>query len=167
MKKADIVVIGGSAAGLPAAITARRHYPDKSILLIRKEERVQIPCGIPYIYGTVGSPEANMTPDGGLTDNNIELIIDEAISIDREGKQIKMKSGEDVTYDKLILATGANPLVLPIPGLDKKNVFTIEKDITNLRNLLDEVNKAKDIVILGGGFIGVEFADVFLEICFG
>jgi NADPH-dependent 2,4-dienoyl-CoA reductase/sulfur reductase-like enzyme len=159
MKKADIVVIGGSAAGLPAAITARRHYPDKSILLIRKEERVQIPCGIPYIYGTVGSPEANMTPDGGLTDNNIELIIDEAISIDREGKQIKMKSGEDVTYDKLILATGANPLVLPIPGLDKKNVFTIEKDITNLRNLLDEVNKAKDIVILGGGFIGVEFAD--------
>ena len=51
MKQADVVVIGGSAAGIPAAITARRHYPEKSVLLIRKEKQVVIPCGIPYIFG--------------------------------------------------------------------------------------------------------------------
>lgn len=54
MKQVDIVVIGGSAAGIPAAITARRHYPEKSLLLIRKEKQVIISCGIPYIFGTYG-----------------------------------------------------------------------------------------------------------------
>ena len=66
MKQADIVVIGGSAAGIAAAITARRHYPEKSIILIRKEEKVLIPCGIPYIFGTLSKPENNLIPDGFL-----------------------------------------------------------------------------------------------------
>ena len=48
MKQASIVVVGGSAAGLTAGITARRHYPDKTILMIRKEKHVLIPCSIPY-----------------------------------------------------------------------------------------------------------------------
>ena len=47
MTGADIVILGGSAAGVTAAITARRHYPDKSILLVRMEKQVSIPCGIP------------------------------------------------------------------------------------------------------------------------
>ncbi len=159
MKQADVVVIGGSAAGIPAAITSRRHYPDKSVLLVRKEEQVQIPCGIPYIYGTVNSPENNLIPDGVLTNNGIELLVDEAKAIDRENRKVLTSSGEKIVYDKLILATGSSPLELPIPGLDKENVFTIMKDAPYLQKLLDAVNKAKDIVILGGGFIGVEFAD--------
>jgi len=57
MRQADVVVVGGSAAGIPAAVTARMHYPEKSILLIRKEKQVLIPCGIPYIFGTVRKPE--------------------------------------------------------------------------------------------------------------
>ena len=60
MKKHDVVIIGASAAGLTAAVTARRHYPDKSILVIRKEELVSIPCGIPYAFGVVGSPDKNL-----------------------------------------------------------------------------------------------------------
>jgi len=54
MRNYDVVVIGGSAAGISAVITARRHYPDKSIMLIRKESNVLVPCGIPYIFGTTG-----------------------------------------------------------------------------------------------------------------
>ncbi len=64
MRGTDIVVIGGSAAGLTAAITARRHFPQKSTLLIRKEEQVLIPCGIPYIYGTGAPPKKTVTPMG-------------------------------------------------------------------------------------------------------
>jgi len=59
-------VVGGSTAGITAAITCRRHYPKKSILLIRKEKHVLIPCGIPYIFGTVGSPDNNLIPDSVL-----------------------------------------------------------------------------------------------------
>jgi len=159
MKKADVVVIGGSAAGIPAAITCRRHYPDKSVMLIRKEKQVQIPCGIPYIFGTVNSPENNLIPDAAVTGKGIDLLVDEAEKIDRKAKNITTKSGEIVNYDKLVLATGSIPLDLPIPGLDKENVFKVKKDTPYLHNLLEEMKDKRDIVILGGGFIGVEFAD--------
>jgi NADH oxidase (H2O2-forming) len=159
LKEADIVVIGGSAAGIPAAITAKRHYPEKSIILVRKEEKVLIPCGIPYIFGTLGSPERNLIPDSVLQANNIELIIDEAMELKPEERKISLASGESVVYGKLILATGSTSIVPPIPGIDKKNVYPIKKNVQHLENLLNAINGARDIVILGCGFIGVEFAD--------
>ena len=159
MKKADVVIIGGSAAGIPAAITCRRHYPNKSVMLIRKEEKVQIPCGIPYIFGTVNSPDNNLIPDAAVTGNGIELLVDEAEKIDKNNKNIVTKGGETVNYEKLVLATGSTPMDLPIPGLDKEDVYKVKKETPYLQNLLDEMSDKKDIVILGGGFIGVEFAD--------
>ncbi len=159
MKQADVVVIGGSAAGIPAAVTARRHYPEKSILLIRKEKQVLIPCGIPYIFGTVGTPENNLIPDSALQANNIELIVDEAKELSLTEKKVTLASGESVIYDKLVLATGSVSLVPPIPGIDKKNVYAIKKDVQYLKNLLNALKDAKDVVILGCGFIGVEVAD--------
>ena len=57
MKKFDVVVIGGSAAGLVSAMTGKANHPDKSFLLIRKEKDALVPCGIPYIYGTLKSSE--------------------------------------------------------------------------------------------------------------
>ena len=77
MKTFDVVVVGGSAAGITAAITSRRHYPDKSVLLIRKESLVPIPCGIPYIFGTVAGPEKNLIPDGVLKGNAIDFFWNE------------------------------------------------------------------------------------------
>jgi len=159
MKQADIVIIGGSAAGIAAAITCIRHYPDKKVLLVRKEEKVQIPCGIPYIFGTVNSPDNNLIPDTAVTNNGIELIIDEAVNIKRKEKTITTKNGETINFDKLIFATGSTPLELPIPGLDKEDVFLVKKDTPYLHNFLEKMKDKKDIVILGGGFIGVEFAD--------
>ena len=81
MKHVDTIVIGGSAAGITTAITARRRYPDKKVLLIRKEKQVLIPCGIPYIFGTVGNPEKNLIPDEALSRNGIELLIDEVTEV--------------------------------------------------------------------------------------
>ena len=159
MKRADVVIIGGSAAGIPAAITARRHYPEKSILLIRKEKQVLIPCGIPYIFGTVGKPENNLIPDSLYEKNNIELLVDKVKELQPKEKTILTEGKETVSYDRLILATGSEAMVPPIPGIEKENVFPIKKDVNHLNSLLDALDGIKDLIILGCGFIGVEFAD--------
>ena len=158
MKKADVVVLGG-LSGITAGISCRRHYPDKKVLLIRKEGTVLIPCGIPYIYGTVGCPENNVIPDGLLENNDIELVRGEAIGVDREKKIVTMKGGKTIGYEKLVFATGSVPLVPPIPGVDKKNVYPVKKEFDYLTKVLKQMNDVKDLVIIGGGFIGMEFAD--------
>jgi len=159
VKQADVVIIGGSAAGIPAALTAKRHYPEKNILLIRKEKHVLIPCGIPYIFGTLETPEKNLISDAILQNNNIDYIVDEATQLNPTERTVTLASGELVTYDKLVLATGSFPMVPPIPGIDKKNVYPITKDVQYLQNMLNALEDVKDLVILGCGFIGVEIAD--------
>ena len=90
MREADVVVVGGSAAGIAAAITARRHYPAKRVLLVRKEQQVLIPCGIPYIFGTVRSPEKNLIPDDVLEKNGIDLLVDEVTEIEGAKGEVKV-----------------------------------------------------------------------------
>ncbi|MBN1825479.1 MAG: FAD-dependent oxidoreductase [Candidatus Eisenbacteria bacterium] len=161
MKAAEVVIIGGSAAGPVAGITAKRHYGDIDVLLIRKEgkAKVMVPCGIPYIFGTVGSPDKNVIPDGLLSNNGIDLMIDEVTKIDRRAKTLKTASGETVSYGKLILATGSEPVRPPIPGMDLENVFPVWKDADYLADARAVLEKAKNVVIIGGGFIGAEMAD--------
>ena len=159
MRKADVVVVGGSAAGLTAAITARRHYREKTVLIVRKEERVLIPCGIPYIFGTVDSPEKNLIPDSILEKNNVALLVDEAVEVNREAKAIHTAGGVEVLYDRLVLATGSLPVMPPIPGCDKANVYAVLKDLAHLRGMLESQKEARHLVVVGGGFIGTEFAD--------
>jgi NADH oxidase (H2O2-forming) len=158
MKQADIVVVGGSAAGLTAAITARRHYPSKKILLVRMEKQVLIPCGIPYIFGTVGSPQKNLIGDAVLEKNDVELLLAEATDIDREEKLLHTTGG-DVGYERLIIATGSRPAMPPIPGFDLDGVYAVVKDVEYLTDLQKRLETAEDVVIIGGGFIGIEFAD--------
>lgn len=158
MKKADVVILGG-LSGISAGISCRRHYPDKKVVLVRKEGTILIPCGIPYIFGTVGGPENNVIPDGLLESNSIELIKGEAISVDRVKKIVTLKDREQLQYDKLVFATGSMPIIPDISGIDKKNVFPVRKEFEYLRSVLNKVREAKNVVIIGGGFIGVEFAD--------
>lgn len=157
MKQTDIVV-GGSAAGLTAATTARRHHQDRHVLIVRMEKQVLIPCGIPYIFGTVGSAQKNLIGDAVLESNGIELLVVEATDVDREGKVLHTTGGE-IGYERLVLATGSRPSMLPVPGCDLKGVYAIVKDVDYLSELQRQVEEAKDVVVIGGGFIGIEFAD--------
>jgi NADH oxidase (H2O2-forming) len=161
MDKIDVLIIGGSAGGLVAGITAKRHYKDARATVIRKEKegQVLVPCGLPYIFGTVGAPEKNIIPDALLTGNNIDFMIDEATSIDRQAKAIVTASGKSIGYEKLVLATGGLPIIIPIPGKDLENVFCAVKDVQYIKELLKTLDEVKDVVIIGGGFIGLEFGD--------
>lgn len=163
MKKADVVVIGGSAAGIVAATTGRSFYPDKSFMVIRKELRVLVPCGIPYMFGTLEAAEHNYIPDTPLEEAGIELTIADVSKIDAQGKRCHLGDGTEVAFDKLIIATGSTP-VRPgwLAGADLENVFTIPKRRREVLAVREALEPCGRIVVVGGGFIGIEIAD---ELC--
>ncbi|MCK5758745.1 MAG: FAD-dependent oxidoreductase [Clostridiales bacterium] len=160
MKKTDILVIGGSATGLVAAMTAKSCNPEKSVTVIRKEEKVMIPCGIPYIFGTVDSSDNNILPDGGLIKLGVEIVVDEVLSVDTDAKTCVTKGGETFSYDKLIMGTGSLPAKPKwLKGTELENVFTIPKNKIYLDAISSKLESFKKIVVVGAGFIGVEVSD--------
>lgn len=160
MTKTDVLVIGGSAAGFVSATTAKSNYQEKSVTLIRKEHQVMIPCGIPYIFGTIKTSDNNIFPDGGLNNLGVDIVIDEVLSINKEKKVCTTKKTEQIFYDKLIIATGSEPKIPQwIKGKELKNVFIIPKDKTYLDNLQESIKNLKNIVVVGAGFIGLEVSD--------
>jgi NADH oxidase (H2O2-forming) len=161
MKNTDVLVIGGSAAGMVAALTGKVHYPNKNFILVKKQKDVMVPCGIPYIFGTLGTSEKNLMPvDMMMEKNGITSIVDEATKINHKEKKVVFASGEEIGYKKLVIATGSTP-VKPkwLSGADLENVFVIPKD----RNYLDDMNAhlaaLKKVAVIGAGFIGVELSD--------
>jgi len=160
MEKTDVLIIGGSAAGIVAAVTGKSNYPDKKFLIIRKENQVVVPCGIPYIFGSLDSIDKNAIPDAGLAKAGVNLKIGEVVSINQERKVCKTDDGTEISFEKLILATGSIP-VIPnwLKGTNLYSVFVIHKNKIYLDEMLIKLKDCKKIVTVGGGFIGVEMSD--------
>jgi NADPH-dependent 2,4-dienoyl-CoA reductase/sulfur reductase-like enzyme len=160
MRKTDVLVVGGSAAGIVTALTGKSHYPDKDFLVVRKEKTVVVPCGIPYIFGSLDSSDQNVIPDAKLSNAGIDLIVDEVTKIDPDKKTCETAGGEEIGYEKLVLAIGSKPVVPGwLKGVGLENVFTVPKNKAYLDDVFEKVADKDKIVIIGGGFIGVEFAD--------
>ncbi len=158
MKKYDVIILGGGPAGIITSVMVKTYYPEKSVLVIRKEKIVMIPCGIPYIFGTVDI-DKNIIPDGAITKKGSELFIDEIINVDLENKKVKTKK-EEFEFEKLVFATGSTPIEPKwLKGRDKENVFYVKKDEEYLKQMKYKIKDLKKIAIIGGGFIGVEVAD--------
>jgi len=160
MKKTDVLIIGGSAAGIVAALAGKSNYPEKEFLVIRKEEKVLVPCGIPYIFGSLGSSDKNVIPDAVLTNKGIKIEVDEVISIDQNEKVCSTAKGTEISFEKVIFATGSTPTVPGwLKGTNLENVFTISKDKIQLDKAFQKIKDCKKIVVVGAGFIGVEMSD--------
>jgi NADPH-dependent 2,4-dienoyl-CoA reductase/sulfur reductase-like enzyme len=160
MKHTNVLVIGGSAAGLVSALAAKSHYPNKDVMLIRKEEKAVIPCGIPYIFGTLNSSEEDILPDSGLEKAGIEISINEVITINGKEKKCQLKDYSEITFDKLILATGSTPKIPSwLKGTHLENVFTVPKDLDYLNEMNEKLKSFEKIVVIGAGFIGIEMSD--------
>lgn len=158
-RNVDVLVIGAGPAGIISAVTARKYYPEKKITVMKSVANGVIPCGIPYMFASLKDPEENRLGNAAMDKNNIDVVVDEAIKIDRSEKTVTTKSGQVFGYEKLILATGSDPITPPIEGIDKEGVYPVLKDMDYLKKFIDNVKKGKNVLILGGGFIGVEFAD--------
>jgi NADH oxidase (H2O2-forming) len=160
MKNTDVLVVGGSAAGLTSALASKSHYPEKSVTLVRKEKKVAIPCGIPYIFGTMENTDQDILPDAGLQKAGVDIVVDEISLIDAETKTARLKDGEEISFDKLILATGSRPVVPQwLKGAELRNVFTVPKNLDYLDAMKKQLNDLHEIVVIGAGFIGIEMSD--------
>ncbi|MDX9866413.1 MAG: FAD-dependent oxidoreductase [Kiritimatiellia bacterium] len=175
--KPRIVVIGGVAAGPKAASRLIRLNPDAEVTIIEKGSLLSYAgCGLPYyVSGVVKEQKELMsTPAGVVRDpvffskvKNVHVRnATVALRIDREKKRVGVapvggaEPTEWLAYDKLLLCTGARPVKPPLPGVDKTGVYTLHEveDAEGIKTALSET-RAKDVVIVGGGLIGVEMTE--------
>ncbi len=157
MKK--IVVIGGGVAAKGFASAALALHDNIDLTIIRNEKRSPVPCGIPYAFGTLKDSNDNISSDKGLLDNGLNLVIGDVIEIDRDTKTIKLSDKSKMEYDKLVISTGSLPVLPPFKGINLEGIYVIEKDLDTVVAVRKKIEIAKSIVIVGGGFIGVELAD--------
>ena len=165
-----ILIVGGVAGGASAAARLRRNSEEDRIIMFERGPHVSFSnCSLPYhLSGIIEDVEdlVLMDPELFISQYNIEAKTNnEVLSIDRENKTvsiINVLTGEVYTesYDKLILSPGANPIVENIQGLETTNLFTVRNvvDIDNIKKFISKV-EIKNIVVIGGGFIGVETAE--------
>ncbi len=171
-----VVIIGGVAAGPKAASKIIRLVPEADVTIVEKDKYLSYAgCGLPYyVAGEVKEQKELMcTPVGVVRDpvffqkvKNVHVLTEtEAMEIDRRGRRVRVRALADgretwLPYDKLLLATGAAPVVPPFPGRELANVFTLHgvQDADGIKAVLAE-NKAHDVVIIGGGLIGVEITE--------
>ena len=156
---ADVIVVGGGPAGVITALTAKSVYPGKSVCLIKEIGDGVIPCAIPYMIHTLSDPEQNAVGNIPLENAGVDVKVGKVVSLDVKAHTVNLESGEVFSYERLVLATGTDTIMPPIPGVDKDGVFTIRKSMSAITALRERVHKTKKIVIIGGGFIGAEFAD--------
>lgn len=165
-----IVIVGGVAGGATAAARLRRLDEFAEIIMFEKGPHVSFSnCSLPYyLSGTVDRKEKLVltSPETFKKRYKIDARVNqEVIHINRAEKTVTVQNlltGEtyDESYDKLILAPGAKPIVPNLEGITNPNVFTIRNvvDIEHLHQYL-QTNHVKDVAVIGGGFIGVEVAE--------
>lgn len=170
MKK--VLIVGGVAGGASTATRLRRLNEDLEIILFEKGQHVSFAnCGLPYhIGGVIENRESLLvqTPESLKERFNLDVRVNsEVISVNSQEKSVvvKTKDGEEYkeSFDYLVLAPGAKPLVPPIDGIEGKNIYTL-RNVTDLDKIMEKIKSVKEAIVIGGGFIGVEVAENLQEI---
>ncbi|MCX6622565.1 MAG: FAD-dependent oxidoreductase [Acidobacteria bacterium] len=159
-----LLVIGGLAAGLSAAARARRIDPSLEIIVLEKGEAISYgSCGLPYyLEGQVRNLRQLVlnTPESFSRERNIGVRTRaEATAISHPRRQVILKDGGRVSYDRLVIATGSKA-VRKIAGAHLPNVFTLQtlEDAERLKQVLSRQNPRRAVVI-GAGYLGLELAE--------
>ncbi len=168
-----VIIIGGVAAGMSAASKLKRLKEDTEIIVYEKGSDLSYgACGMPYFISDVIKEEASLiarTKDEFLKRGINVYTQHEVIKVDTDQKQLSIKDLENNTiiydtYDKLIIATGASAIRLPVEGKTLKGIHTLKtlEDARSLKQRLQDETVQK-IAVIGGGFIGLEVVESIVE----
>ena len=166
-----VIIIGAVAAGSKTAMKLKRLRPDWEIVIYTSDEEVSYSaCGLPYyIAGSIKDVEtliirkSSKYVELGINVNLKHLV--KSINPDKKEVVIENLDTKNVftdTYDKLVIATGAEPFVPDIKGVDLENVFTL-RTLKDGENVKKAVLQSKKAVILGCGYIGIELLEAFVK----
>lgn len=160
MKNYDVIIIGGGPSGIITGVTGKKQNQEKSFLIIKEEEKGLVPCGIPYVFHDLEGVAQNAMGPKPFIDAGGEVLIDKVIEINTTQKTLKTDGKKTFQYGKLVIATGSTPTIPKfIKGYDLDGVEYIKKSYDYIDLLRQKTDKAKNIVVIGGGFIGVEVAE--------
>ncbi|HEX8116352.1 MAG TPA: FAD-dependent oxidoreductase [Pyrinomonadaceae bacterium] len=168
--KEGLVIVGGVAAGLAAAMEARRRAPDLDVTVYERTGDISYgACGLPYVVaGLIPSPEALVlhTPEYFRERHSIEVKLNcEAVELLPSKSVLRVREGgaeREVGYDSLVLATGAAAVCPPLSGRDLEGVFVLRhmRDGRRMLRYFEEA-RPRSAVVVGAGYIGLEMAEAF------
>ncbi len=160
MMQGPVLIVGAGHAGFQLAASLRQHGFGDRIGLINDEAHLPYqrpPLSKAYLKGE-GRPDSLMfRPDKFYRDQNIELMADRAVSIDRGARRLLLASGASLDYGHLVLATGARNRLLDIPNANLKDVLYL-RTLDESEALRQRIVPGQRVVVIGAGFIGLEFA---------
>ena len=156
-----IVIVGGGAAGFAAAEMLRRHRFQGSIVMLSNDDAPPVDrpnLSKDYLAGTAPEEWVPLRPDSFYSENGIDLRLKANVTaIDARSRAVTLADGSAVPYDRLLLATGAEPVRLPIPGADRPQVYTL-RSLADCRAIIERAKTARRAVVIGASFIGLEVA---------
>jgi apoptosis-inducing factor 3 len=156
-----IVIVGGGAAGFAAAEMLRRQEFNGSIVMLSNEASAPVDrpnLSKDYLAGSAPEDWLPLRPENFYTDAAIDLRLNtEVASIDTKAKAVLLAGGEAVGYDRLLLATGAEPVRLPIPGAEQRHVHVL-RSLADCRAIIALADGADRAIVIGASFIGLEAA---------
>ena len=157
---ASVVIVGAGAAGAAAAEKLRRLGYSGAITLVTSEAPGPIDrpnLSKDFLAGTAPMEWVTLRDDGFYQQMKIELVRDEADTIDTQAKSVTLKGGRKLSYGKLLLALGAEPSRLAIEGATLPHVKTL-RTLADSQAIIDAAAKSRRIVVIGSSFIGLEVA---------
>lgn len=156
---ASVVIVGGGAAGLAAAEMLRREGYDGRVLIISADDSP--PCDRPnlskdFLAGNAPDEWIPLRPPEFYTDNRIELLLNSRVSfLDIRDKQVRLENGKSYDFDALLLATGADPVKLSIPGSVDSRLYYL-RTFADSKAIIAKAASARSAVVIGASFIGLE-----------
>jgi len=156
-----IVIVGGGAAGFAAAEMLRRQRFQGDIVLLSDDDTAPVDrpnLSKDYLAGNAPEDWMPLRSDSFYVKHNIDLRLKTTVTnVDARAREVALGDGSKLAYDRLLLATGAEPLRLPIPGMDLPHVYTL-RTFADCRAIIARAALTQRAVVLGASFIGLEVA---------